>query len=64
MLGIFKDERRELATLAPNPCRTGRILPWAASQSSCVGPATQRRPLLTHGKIRSRLDSNLIVHRP
>lgn len=51
MLGIFNDERRQLASPLSNPSRTGHILPAAASRVSCVGPTTLRHSLLTADKI-------------
>ena len=64
MRRIFEDERRGHASLEVNPFGTGRIFPPAASRHACVGPATLHIPLLTGGKIRSRLGTTLIVDRP
>ena len=64
MLNIFEDERRGSRAKAPDPFGTGPFSIGAASQMSCVGPATRRLSLLTPIENGSRHDDNLIPHRP
>ncbi len=64
MLGIFKDERRGLASFQNNPDGTGRFFPSAASRTTYVDTATLHRSLLTEGKTRLRQDGKLSLNRP
>ena len=64
MPGIFKDERRGIASFALNPAGAGRLFPADALRLACGGTPPRRHPLLPGGKTRSRHDDILIVHRP
>lgn len=69
MLGIFNDERRGSRPKAPDPSRTGPLFAQlqemaAAARMSCVGPATQRHPLLSLAKNGSRHGRNLNLNKP